>query len=70
MDKDNYRLIDFSDDSLAMQRETDKFTTEINRNAHSIYYTRNGYDNGIHQTFELEVIDGCWRLIKFSDMSM
>ncbi|MBF4463665.1 DUF4348 domain-containing protein [Flavobacterium sp. LC2016-12] len=67
--KSDFRYIDFSKDSKAMNQETDKFTIEKEKIKQGLIYKRVGYDNGIYQLYEFKVIENCWYLIKITDES-
>jgi hypothetical protein len=64
-----YKFIDFKEDSNAMQNETGKYTIEKKRIHQGMIYTRFGYHNGIHISYEFKFTKICWFLVKITDQS-
>ena len=65
----NYNYTNFSKDSEAMEKEYDKYQIEKIRTKNGLIYKRIGYDNGIHISYEFQIIEGCWYLVKIIDES-
>ncbi|MFH6945239.1 DUF4348 domain-containing protein [Flavobacterium sp. FlaQc-50] len=64
-----FRYINFADDSKAMNSKTGKFTIKKKTTKNKVIYTRFGYDNGIYISYEFNLINGCWYLVKIKDES-
>ncbi len=64
-----YNYIDFTKDKSAMDKESDKYSIDIENLEEIVYYKLLGYDNGIHISYKFELIDGCWLLIEILDES-
>ena len=69
LNKKDYHYINFDSDKKAMQSETGKYTVEKEKTKNKILYKQIGYDNGIYMTFEFQIINGCWYLVRISDES-
>jgi len=67
--KDDFKYIDFTEDSTAMQNETGKYTTEKIKSKNKVAYKLLGYDNGIMVSYKFEIINGCWTMIEILDES-
>jgi len=65
----NFEYIDFTQDSLAMKKETDKYTIEKKEKKGYMIYSRLGYDNGIYELYKFKLIDGDWYLIEIENLS-
>lgn len=65
----NFEYIDFTQDSLAMKKETDKYTIEKKEKKGYMIYSRSGYDNGIYELYKFKLIDGDWYLIEIENLS-
>jgi len=61
--------IDFTEDALAMNKETDKFTFKIEKTADGMVYKRIGYDNGIYISYIFSLSGNFWFLSEIIDES-
>lgn len=69
MSKNDYKYLDFTDDKNAMNKESEKYTVDIEKLDSIIKYRHLGYDNGIMDTFTFKQIDGCWYMVEILDES-
>jgi hypothetical protein len=65
----NFVYINFTLDSLAMKKETDKYTIEKKEKNEYMIYSRLGYDNGIFELYKFKRIKGDWYLIEIENLS-
>lgn len=69
IDISNFEYINFTMDSLAIKKETDKFTIEKKEKNGYMIYTRLGYDNGIYELYKFKSVNGNWYLIEIENLS-
>ena len=69
VDRKDYKYFNFSEDKYAMERETEKYTVDIEKLDSITKYRHLGYDNGIRYTYTFKLIDGCWYMIEILDES-
>jgi len=67
--KYDYKYIDFTKDTTAMQNETGKYTTEKSKSKNKVVYKLLGYDNGIMVSYKFEIINSCWTMVEIVDES-
>ncbi|KZS41510.1 hypothetical protein AWE51_21110 [Aquimarina aggregata] len=68
---ENYRFFDLSIDGEAEDRETNRFTSEIEKKKEDTYiYYQLGIDNGISVKFQFKQINDCWLLESIKDDSV
>jgi hypothetical protein len=65
----NFGYIDFTQDSHAMKKETDKYTIEKKEKKGYMIYSRLGYDNGIYELYKFKLIDSDWYLVEIENLS-
>ncbi|WP_316633915.1 DUF4348 domain-containing protein [uncultured Flavobacterium sp.] len=65
----NFEYMDFTVDSLAMKKETDKYTIEKREKNGYMIYSRLGYDNGIYELYKFRQVEGNWYLVEIEDLS-
>lgn len=68
-DSSETEYIDFTGDSLAMNKETDKFAPKVEKTAKGMVYKRIGYDNGIYISYIFILSDNSWFLSEILDES-
>lgn len=66
---EEWKHIDFRNDSLASTRKEDAYSIEIIKNDLGVEYLRKGIDNGISMSFHFEKEGAQWFLIKIVDRS-
>ena len=70
LDKKNWDYTNFLLDSLAKNRETNRFETQFFQKTDTVKYQRNGIDNGINMTYIFTLQeDGKWFLTEIIDSS-
>ena len=67
--ENNYRYFDFTKDKKAMEKESDKYTVEIEKLNNIVKYRHLGYDNGIMNTYTFKLISNCWYMVEILDES-
>jgi hypothetical protein len=65
----SFKYIDFTVDSLAMKKETDRYTIEKKEKNGYIIYSHLGDDNGIYELYKFKRINGEWCLIEIENLS-
>ncbi|MBW1296344.1 DUF4348 domain-containing protein [Aquimarina litoralis] len=65
----DYGIIDLTHDKSIENREYDAYTQQIILNGSKAKVELRGIDNGIHNDFEFEKIDGKWKMITWTDSS-
>ncbi|MEW7280571.1 hypothetical protein ABW636_18440 [Aquimarina sp. 2201CG1-2-11] len=65
----DYRIIDLTYDKSIKNKEYDAYTQQIILNDSKAKVELRGIDNGIHNDFEFEKIDGKWKMITWTDSS-
>lgn len=65
----DYEKIDLTYDRSFETREYDKYTQEVILNDSKAKIELRGIDNGIHNNFEFEKINGKWKMITWTDSS-
>ncbi|CAL2080898.1 hypothetical protein [Tenacibaculum sp. 190524A02b] len=71
LEKKDFIFIDFKKDKEALNKETDKFTVEIQEVENcNFLYKRKGYDNGIMETYKFKKEGDSWFLIQIFDESL
>jgi len=60
---------DFTADTLAMNKKTDRFTFKIEKTDTKIIYKRVGYDNGIYISYIFSLFGNSWFLSEIRDES-
>lgn len=68
-DSSEAEYIDFTKDTLAMNKETDKFAPKVEKTATGMVYKRIGYDNGIYVSYIFILSDNSWFLSEILDES-
>tara|TARA_R110002124_G_scaffold262847_1_gene429017 strand:+ start:71 stop:592 length:522 start_codon:yes stop_codon:yes gene_type:complete len=67
--KNEYKYFDFTEDKNAINKESEKYTVDIEKSDSIVKYRHLGYDNGIMDTYTFKLIDGCWHMVEILDES-
>ncbi|WP_162900331.1 DUF4348 domain-containing protein [Aquimarina sp. AD10] len=65
----DYEKMDLTYDKSFETREYDKYTQEVILDGSKARIELRGIDNGIHNDFEFEKVDGKWKMITWTDSS-
>ncbi|WP_024769503.1 DUF4348 domain-containing protein [Aquimarina macrocephali] len=65
----DYEKMDLTYDKSFETREYDKYTQKVILDGSKARIELRGIDNGIHNNFEFEKIDGQWKMITWTDSS-